>query len=341
MSEVIWVVSDVHLGGSNSNHKEFADFLEWVAGKSEFEIRGSTRTALSPTKLILLGDFLELWDPIDDDFKNTALHLFESLEGLFKVAGEVVLVTGNHDEALETYEALDKKGNNAGYPITKPRFRIISRRYTPDNDPRYFQVGDKKYFFIHGHEFDRSFRFFGKLSRLPGLMAALNNTLMPWFPPKGWGTFVIFFALLVIRLLNLWPQWLPQGLLYIMGALSVPRLFTYLQTHLWRRFGRYLTDRPKHKDIEELISKGYYDRKKDTITADVVIYGHTHVPEISKPGIAKSIGKTLVNTGSWVSDPNPTEKNTLVVIDKEGALLLKWEGKKGGFSLLDSFPTRE
>ena len=89
-------------------------------------------------------------------------------------------------------------------------------------------------------------------------------------------------------------------------------------------------------DIEEMVTKGYYDKRKDTITADVVVYGHTHVPEICGPEIAKTLGKTLINTGSWVSEDKPTMKNTVVVIDEKGAMLLVWKGKKEGFRLLNS-----
>ena len=327
MEEVIWAVSDVHLGLEGSNYEEFAEFLRWASEKEEFEAPGANRRVARPTKLILLGDFLELWDPIDDDFKNTALQLFQSIKPLLKAADEVIFVTGNHDEALEAYEAV--------YPMKHPGFKIARRHY-PDEAPRWIQVGDRRYFFLHGHQFDRFFLSLWPLSRLPTLMASANNALKGFTPPGGWGLSIIFLALLVLRLLTPWPSWPPLWTVYVAGILSIPRVFTYLQTPFWHRFGRYLSNRPKHMDIEEMVTKGYYDKRKDTITADAVVYGHTHVPEICGPEIAKTLGKTLINTGSWVSEDKPTMKNTVVVIDEKGAMLLVWKGKKEGFRLLNS-----
>lgn len=261
-------------------------------------------------------------------FKNSALHLFESLEQLLKAADEVVYVTGNHDDILEDYEAI--------YPIKNPRFKIIRRHY-PDKQPRYVQVGDLKYFFLHGHQFDKFFIWVGPLSRLPGFMAALNQTLISFFPPRGWGLPLLLALSILTRVIS---KSFPNPLIiFFLGLISLPRLFTYLQGTIWRRFGQLVTNKPKHLDISGLVDKNYYNKKKDTMTASVIVFGHTHIPEISSPEITKKLGKTLINTGSWISDNISTEKNTLLSIDRKGAMLLKWEGPDIGLSLIDDFRT--
>jgi UDP-2,3-diacylglucosamine pyrophosphatase LpxH len=325
MDEVVWIVSDVHLGSANSNHLAFADFLAAVKeGRGQFILDGSSIPP--PSKLVLLGDILELWDPIDDDHKNAALHLFEAMNALLYVSREIVFVTGNHDEAMETFEAL--------YPMKNPSFQIIARHY-PDSEPRYIQVGPYRYFFLHGHQFDKLFLWLDGFSKIPSFMAESNHLITRFTPFDGWALPILFVFFSALRFFLSWPA---VGIIYVTFAFSIPRLFTYLQGPFWKAFGRYLTNRPKHKDIEEVVKNRYYDKNKDTISADVIVYGHTHVPEVSPPHISEKLGKTLINTGSWVQDQSAVVNNTIVVIDSKGARLLAWEGREKGFKMLGGFP---
>jgi len=325
MDEVIWVVSDVHLGGAGSNHTAFAEFLKAVCEDRGQFIEGEKHVD-APSKLVLLGDILELWDPLGDDLKNTALHLFESLESLFAVSEEIIFVTGNHDEALETFQAV--------YPMKNPLFQIRGRHY-PEAEPRYIQVGEYRYFFLHGHQFDKLFLWLGRFSQIPSFMAGLNRVFARFIPFDGWILPVVFSFFALLQFITSWP---PASVLYVTFILSIPRLFTYLQGPFWKVFRQFLTNRPKHKDIATIVEKQYYNRKKDTISADVIVYGHTHVPEVSPQHISEKLGKTLINTGSWVEDDSKIANNTVVVIDSSGARLLEWMGPEKGFKVLGSFP---
>jgi UDP-2,3-diacylglucosamine pyrophosphatase LpxH len=263
---------------------------------------------------------------LDNDPKNVAFQVVEPLKDISNLADEVIFVTGNHDEALEAFYGV--------YPIENPGFQI-SRRHYPREEPRYLQVGGQRYFFLHGYQFDKLFIVFGPFAKIPTIMVALNNILMRVVPFRGW----FLPALLVFAtFLSSTRNWPPIWIIYLLGILSVPRLFTYLQGRVWGKVGKYFIDKPKYKNISELVKKRYYKRNRDTILSDVVVSGHTHIPEISPSEISRELEKTFINTGSWVEDNNAAEKNTLLVIDKEGALLLAWKGEERGMEKLGSFP---
>ncbi len=277
MAESIWVISDIHLGSEKSNHEAFREFIEWASRKQEFKIGGTDKTFKRPSKLILLGDILELWNPIENDFKNVAAHLLKSLKPLLDFSHELILVTGNHDEALEGYEG--------EYDLGTSYFTVSAKHY-PKEKPRYIEVGGIRYFFLHGHQFDRLFIGVGPLSSIPSAMAELNHIYQTYLPLEGWMLPLVFLGGVAARLLIGRP---PVYFLYLTAALSIPLLFTSIQGFVWRRFGRYLTDRPRHLEMERLVARKYYDTSKDTVSADMVVYGHTHLPEISGPRLSKSM----------------------------------------------------
>lgn len=45
----IVVVSDIHLGYSNSNYKTFESFLDWLSQRNDVE------------SFVILGDFIDMW----------------------------------------------------------------------------------------------------------------------------------------------------------------------------------------------------------------------------------------------------------------------------------------
>jgi hypothetical protein len=66
----IIVVSDTHIGLQKRTPKRFAHFLAWVnkgfaTGRLPIvTLEGERKHADPPEKLILLGDFFELWGPL-------------------------------------------------------------------------------------------------------------------------------------------------------------------------------------------------------------------------------------------------------------------------------------
>jgi hypothetical protein len=87
---------------------------------------------------------------------------------------------------------------------------------------------------------------------------------------------------------------------------------------------------PKYLDVSELVNRRYYDRGRDTIAADIIVFGHTHVPQVCFD--VKNTGKDgkskgFVNTGSWVVKRQPHD--TFAYIGEEGPQLLQWDEETG------------
>lgn len=108
--EQIYVVSDIHLGGKGSHCREFSDFLRWIRDLRDADSYECTECEdpqiISPvilhqsTKLILLGDVLELWDPKDQNRNSVLQDAIEPLSCIHEIPGEIIYVTGNHDEDI-------------------------------------------------------------------------------------------------------------------------------------------------------------------------------------------------------------------------------------------------
>ncbi len=118
---VIIVVSDTHLGYSNSNSKQFEDFLDDVYH------RGNVKA------LVILGDFIDMWRR---DVSGIFLENSSILQKLLtlKQKMKIYCVAGNHDYHL-------RKLQNHEYPLEFREDLVI-----PSNG--------KKYRFKHGWEFD-------------------------------------------------------------------------------------------------------------------------------------------------------------------------------------------
>lgn len=330
------VVSDVHLGDETSNYRNFSEFIDWIAAlekDGERSINGGEMVLEPPEKLILLGDIIELWSPKDNDLKHT---MQESFEPFMKMAGlrcDKVFVLGNHDEDIA--ESLDlemilKGGREIRentFTINGSEFRIINRHYPEDPEDGakgYLQVGDRKYFLIHGQQFDKLFIGLGPLAGIPTLTAKISNMFSKLFPPDGWSIVAVFAVLSLLYVV--FRNEVLLTLSAVSFLLSVPRLFTYLQDRFWAVFGGVLTDRPKYKDIRTIIEKNYYDIDKDKTDWDVnIIFGHTHVPQIhlhkhTEDGINHEW--LFLNSGSWTQEKG--RYNTFIYLDRTGSYLFKW-----------------
>ena len=114
-------------------------------------------------------------------------------------------------------------------------------------------------------------------------------------------------------------------------------------------------------EIVELSARANFRKEIDTINADVVVFGHTHVPE--KCYDVEGTKKQLVNGGSWItyedrkSDCGLIDRlrlgvrrsklrkrhkgnahDTFVYIDRDGPLLLRWDDDE---NCVRELPTRE
>lgn len=335
------VVSDVHLGSATSNHPDFSNFIDWIAalekeGGKTIKLNGKELLLKPPEKLILLGDILELWSPQNEDMKYTMQRSIEPFAKLISIRCEKIFVLGNHDEDLADYlnvalklkREKDVKENN--FKLNDANFRIINRHYPADPEDRekgFLQIGDYKYFFIHGQQFDKLFTGLGSLASIPTYTTKMSGTFSKVFPFNGWsivGAFVIS-GLLNWRIFRSKNVYL-SAFTYVSFLLSIPRLFTYLQGPFWKKFRGNLTDKPKYKDIKTIVEEKYYDVNADTTDWDVsIVFGHTHVPEIDSYKF-KENGKEhkclFLNSGSWTREADIN--NTFIYLDETGYYLFKW-----------------
>jgi len=255
---------------------------------------------------------------------NTAKHFFESIQPLLQLQCEIIYVTGNHDEAMESFEA--------SYPLKTPKLTIHKRHYPPDPKDAITR-GEHTYFFLHGHQFDKLFRFAGPLSHAPSLLSMLFSITKRIFPPDGLMSIPTLIALLTLLLLT--TQTAPSRTITIIQTiltittsfvfiLALSKIFTDIQNRVSKTI-RQKTDIPKYKTIDQIIQEQYYQKDKDTTTANTIVYGHTHKPEISHQ---PALNKTFINTGSWTDDELPHPTKTILYINNNHHILLQWNTEK-------------
>lgn len=105
-----------------------------------------------PTKIILLGDILDIWDPKDQDRNNVIKDAVEPFSILHDIDCEKIYVTGNHDEDIEEIEKKIKS-----FEWKKGHNLIFSRRHYPE-EKKIFRGNDVNglhYSFLHGHQYDK------------------------------------------------------------------------------------------------------------------------------------------------------------------------------------------
>jgi UDP-2,3-diacylglucosamine pyrophosphatase LpxH len=103
------VVSDIHLGGKEvfpGHHRDFCAFLSWIrnlpSNGRPVPVRLGDGTMLEktiypPTKIVLLGDILEMWDPREQNRDYIMADLMEPVSILQQIDCDIVYITGNHD----------------------------------------------------------------------------------------------------------------------------------------------------------------------------------------------------------------------------------------------------
>lgn len=333
------VVSDVHLGDESTiKHYDFSKFIEWIAllekdGARSIKSGGKEIQISPPEKLILLGDILELWSPKDNDTKYTVQHAFEPFGKLANLRCEKIFVLGNHDEdisdSLEEFQIKSKEGNETikkcSFKINSD-FTIINRHYPEnpyDENKGFLQLGKRKYFFLHGQQFDRLFLSVGPLANIPTYTAKISNAFSKIFPLDGWSVVALFAVFSAAYIILRTEPFLTLSVVTFL--LSIPRLFTYLQDKVWANIKGFFTDKPKYRDVETIINKKYYVYNKDKTGDDVnFVFGHTHVPEIHLHKFEDGTQMLFVNSGSWVPEKDYTY-NTFVYIDERGTYLFRWE----------------
>ncbi len=360
------VISDTHIGGNpegsnGPNDIDICCFLNWIKHLHEKGERiwikkgdsGYDKIILPPTKMILLGDILELWDPEESDrsyvIKNAALP-FTILQS---IKCDKVYIVGNHDQDL--YELADAlKKDNEALCFSNSRLEVYSRHY-PVNVDYGIRIGDLKYAFIHGHQYDKVqiteavYKKTGiRFDPLDIVQDIFNISIVKSVFIKKRPT-VVYFILLSIVLL--W-GYIQSGLGYFAAMIQTPlymvSFLSYLlklpwallvsyvflvpfvkviakcQGSLWKNLG-IISIRPRDETVEQVVEGGYYKESYDKMKVDVVVFGHTH---IAGSYYLESKNRLFVNTGAWVKETDGRKLNTFAYIDGDGIEVLSWTGKK-------------
>ena len=105
---------------------------------------------------------------------------------------------------------------------------------------------------------------------------------------------------------------------------SIPGIVAHSQMSVYNNM------RPVDKTVEQVIKNGYYQKNKETLDADVVVFGHTHFAS-SYELKTDYDNKLFLNCGCWVgTDTNFDGKmrytNSFIYLDETGSYILTWRG---------------
>jgi UDP-2,3-diacylglucosamine pyrophosphatase LpxH len=110
--------------------------------------------------------------------------------------------------------------------------------------------------------------------------------------------------------------------LFISITIAVPRLFALSKRILYNSVSS------RTQSPETIIEKKLFDPEKYGLGAEVLVFGHTHVPDFgeSKSHVNPDKKTLLVNTGTWVRENLETAEtsDTFAYIDNTGICLLRW-----------------
>ena len=335
MKQAYISVSDVHLGGKECNYKEFCYFLEWIRGLANqpqiIKCGDKKITIKSPDKIILLGDILELWDPKDGDRYNVIKDFMRPFYLLSDIDCDKIYVLGNHDDSLGE---LDGKINYVTLDEGK-RFHIYNGHYPKKDESgtvNGLKIGTRSYTFLHGHQFDKQQAIMAFINKFWDPLGWFQDVFNITFTKKHWrANFIILLCLLLVGRYFLWSVFLPSSfwgnLVWAMftgffALSSIPGIVAHTQRSI------YNSTKPIDKTAEQVIRDKYYQKTKETIDADIVVFGHTHFAS-SYELRSEAEKKLFLNCGCWVgTDTELNGKmrytNTFIYLDESGAYILKW-----------------
>lgn len=231
------------------------------------------------TDLVLLGDIVDMWRR---DASGVFLENMDTVEIIKALQDRIKIhwVAGNHDYHLLK---LKNRAPHYNYP-----FEFHETLELVD--------GDHFYRFMHGYEFE----YGNELKYIRPLMEILCHVMSD-------------------------AEGVPEDELWVeatkmVGDLHYSAFSHHLEGQDLTIRHRSLHDPPgeRLKDKLEKVEKRAFDEAHSR-TGQVLIFGHTHHPFISK-------GEELVNTGSWVSDAAP--HNTYVVLEEGKPRLLVFGGEE-------------
>jgi hypothetical protein len=287
----IIVLADTHFGLKKgritmSMPGYLADFLEWVNNleKEPLTVKiidGDIEEGIikvksihPPEKIIFLGDMLELWDSQNETVAANTLTL---LPNLTEIKAEKIYVLGNHDDILKRIVLeTPHSGEFMDYPLGKSVLKVYPDRYPPvipgRKGPAVLSLGEEKYLFIHGHQFDKDFTGPLSIYRTYPLLRTVSNSLTIYVP-------VLFGLSFLFRAVN-WIfgtsfLWGTPLLFWLLFALSLPWISTCVARPVWNHLAGM-----KYREEETVRSfMQWWKRvlKSESLPENVnVVYAHTH-----------------------------------------------------------------
>lgn len=301
-----FVISDIHLGsningGNVPNVDALCQFLEWINGleldnrifvqkNNSTSENNYVKTIVPPSKIILLGDILELWDPENGDRSNVIKRAAKPFALLQSIKCDKIYVVGNHDQDLyELADVLKQESGNGEKttPLDLGSCRLeVHKRHYPEKDKVNdgIDIGGRKYAFIHGQQYDKLQitepiykRFKIRFDPLDFVQDISNISWVKSIFRKKWPTIGYFVSiLLTIGLFFLGV--VGKIMLIILSVfVAIPPLvkfITYIQSKVWKFI------KPRDKEVKDVIENGsYYKKSSDHMNVDVVVFGHTHMPD--------------------------------------------------------------
>jgi UDP-2,3-diacylglucosamine pyrophosphatase LpxH len=354
----ILVISDTHFGFEDDSTDRFQKFVlyltSWVhSGQTTIEKTGETLAA--PQKIILLGDFIDLWVSRDNNTVRPYKESFNVVNSLNALNREIVYVAGNHDNIMGTFYA---KKNSL------PDWGHVFHRYPePPENGRCGgeKIGETTYFFLHGHQFS-GFRN-KSLLRLGNFVGSAAAAAEGFWGFRWLGGFVLLATVVVVASM-FFPNWLYSALsgmttwlysqlgvgLMLLGGLALGVLASLGFLWFFGTLMRLLYDLYRHpghtpknpfnlkmpkETLQQVIKSTGFKREQQRIDADVIVFGHTHSPGMCR--FQSGPNRFLVNSGSWIlqnGNQDDPDTDTFVYIDDSGPRLLKWHDKRGCVSQL-------
>jgi UDP-2,3-diacylglucosamine pyrophosphatase LpxH len=325
------VIADTHLGllegkrifrlknNIQSDFTSLSTFLRWVKGLQTEPYNlplGNGRVAQiePPDEIILLGDFLELWDATDIAVEFASREIWQILR---EIPSRKIYPVGNHD-----YEVGGLAGKFKPFPIGEDELNIFADHYPPtaqtEGELPAVTLGSQSYLFVHGHQFDTTFRRI----RAWALMSYLRDGAEA-FRLYSW--ILIALTLLWIPYAFLSRDWYPIFLLLALGAF--PKLLISIARPVYNKYLRTRYNWKKAVKGFDAWWKQFSKDKKPPKEPLFIVYGHTHLAGIHRKG-----SETLINVPAWVWDTDPKRepvlRDTALYIDSEGYKFIGWDWQR-------------
>lgn len=273
--------------------------------------------------MFLLGDIIDLWNPEGGDYCNIIRDSVLPFTLLSEIDCPKIYIVGNHDDTLGDLE------NKKNPFIRDTKFAFYKKNY-PEGG---VCIGKRKYFFVHGHQYDRSQKIIKLLDKFWNPIEWFQDAFQIRFAKEYWELNFGVFLLLFVAGYFLWQEFMSKSfaLMIIWAAFtsffafnSIPGIIAHTQGSL------YDATKPKNLTVERVIKEKYYQKNGEPDTIDTIIFGHTH---FASSHVLKTGSKEIlfINSGCWTEEDKEVHGtmkhvNTFIYINSEGAFLLKWEG---------------